>query len=108
MKSKENEDNSVKANFFDQQEDLNKEVNRLRNMVGEIPEEGVQNEEGEGVMGGTETGVIGVRTSQIVIKKSAEVLRSELDKDAFVRSLRERAAIAEVYICVYVYVYMYS
>jgi hypothetical protein len=97
IKSKENEDNSVKANFFDQQEGLNKEVNRLRNMVGEVPEgleEGADKEEGlaGGATGGTETGV---RTSQILIKKSAETLRAELDKDSFIRSLRERAAIAE-------------
>jgi hypothetical protein len=37
LKSREAEDAARKAKFFDQQESMNKELNRLRNAVGELP-----------------------------------------------------------------------
>lgn len=37
VNTRDRENTAAKAKFFDQQEVLNKEVNRLRNMVGEIP-----------------------------------------------------------------------
>ena len=103
LNSRQKEDSAAKAKFFDQREYLNKEINRLRNMVGEIPK-GVDdlNNLGStssqiiipsGIGSGTGSGVgIGVGS---YLNKSADVLRAELDKDALVRHLRERAAIAE-------------
>ena len=95
VKNRNFEDENEKAKFFDQREYLNKEINRLRNMVGEIPEDST-----------VETGTYGdLRSSPgtnskgpLTIpyaRKSAEVFRAELDKDSYVRHLKERAAIAE-------------
>ena len=63
---------SRKAAFFDQQEQLNKELNRLRNVV------------------------VGDNVTMVSItRKSVDQFRAELDADAAVRALRERLAIAE-------------
>ena len=118
LQTRDRENVASKAKFFDQQEYLNKELNRLRNMVGEIPIgkekeylNNLENFESDltnikislGTMGGnvtevgtgTGTGVRGMGVTGFYLNKSADEFRAELDKDAFVRHLRERAAIAE-------------
>lgn len=71
-KQRELAESSRKAQYFDQQENLNKELNRLRNAV-----------EGDTI------------TPVSTIRKSADALRAELNTDATIRALRERLAIAE-------------
>ena len=109
LNSRQKEDSAAKAKFFDQREYLNKEINRLRNMVGEIPKGGhevnnlgsssshmiIPSGMGSGLGLGTGVGTEGSIGIGSYMNKSADVLRVELDKDALVRHLRERAAIAE-------------
>lgn len=73
-KEKEALQRSIKANFFDQHEALNKELNRLRNLVGE-----------------TDGGGENIQSSYNIGSR----LRNELDTDATIRALRERVAVAE-------------
>lgn len=109
---------SARSKFFDQREYLNKEVNRLRNLVGETAHDS-DREKSRGMvdMSRGQGGGVGsdpfdpdsdlredTYTSSYPFsspspspysRKSADVLRAELDKDALVRHLRERAATAE-------------
>ena len=95
LKSRDSEDMNARAKFFDQREYLNKEVNRLRNMVGEIPEDPTVEYGIHGDLGSTPGTNSRGPLSLPYARKSAEMLRAELDKDTFVRHLKERAAIAE-------------
>lgn len=97
VRGREAEERAKKAHFFDNQEALNKELNRLRNMVGETEAAGIGTrargsggDAGEGLNGATGATVLTAHA-----RKSAEVLRMELDMDATIRALRERVAIAE-------------
>ena len=108
MREKQIGERASKATFFDQQEQMNKELNRLRNAVGAVPEShplfpGVT--DGLGVEFGNDgyllsgdsasnTGKTSIGGS-VLVRKSADLLRAELDIDATIRALRERAAIAE-------------
>ena len=110
-----------RSKFFDQREYLNKEVNRLRNMVGETAHDS-DREKARGMMdssrghAGGGGGGVGVGSEPFdpesdlredaystslspspsaYSRKSADVLRAELDRDSLVRHLRERAATAE-------------
>ena len=95
VKNKNFEDENEKAKFFDQREYLNKEINRLRNMVGEIPEDPTVESGTYGDLGSS-PGINSKGPLSIpYARKSAEVFRAELDKDSYVRHLKERAAIAE-------------
>ena len=126
--TREKENTLSKARFFDQQEMLNKELNKLRNIVGEVPkgvERVVRERETESgpqtqiqfqtsdAIGSENTQKRNINPSQLPsstattttmpphppsnthYRKSAEVLREELDRDSFIQHLRERAAIAE-------------
>jgi hypothetical protein len=90
IKDREYEEKSRTAVFFDKQEVLNKEINRLRNLHGE---------------GGiTYSNPRIIRTTTIDSKDLtasiknlglAEVLRNELDLDSMIRNLQERVIFAE-------------
>jgi hypothetical protein len=103
VRNREYENTAAKAKFFDQRERLNKEVNRLRNLVGETAHDGetVTDTDPAGDLGPApgsgSSSPLNARKETLTpfIRKSADVLRAELDKDAFVRHLKERAAIAE-------------
>jgi hypothetical protein len=95
VKNRDFEDMNERAKFFDQREYLNKEVNRLRNMVGEIPEDPTVESGIHGDLGSSPGTNSKGPLSLPYARKSAEMLRAELDKDTFVRHLKERAAIAE-------------
>jgi uncharacterized protein YukE len=90
VRDKDLEFKAAKATFFDQQEQVNRELNRLRNLVGVeacSPETmgKAQNIIEELPAGG----------GPILLRKNSDMLRAELDLDATIRSLRERVAIAE-------------
>ena len=95
VKNRDFEDMNERAKFFDQREYLNKEINRLRNMVGEIPEDPTVESGIHGDLGSSPGTNSKGPLSLPYARKSAEMLRAELDKDTFVRHLKERAAIAE-------------
>jgi hypothetical protein len=104
VRNREFENSAAKAKFFDQRERLNKEVNRLRNMVGETANDAdrtISDTDPAGDLGMTpgsgSSSPLNARRETVTpfTRKSADVLRAELDKDAFVRHLKERAAIAE-------------
>ncbi len=94
-KERDDAEKAAKAHFFDQQELMNKELNRLRNMTQRGGnEEERENEDMDGVVG------VGVGMGSTAHmwqhpRRSGEVLRAELDADVTVRALRERVAIAE-------------
>ena len=95
VKNRDFEDMNERAKFFDQREHLNKEVNRLRNMVGEIPEDTTVEAGTYGDLGSSPGSNSKSPLSLPYARKSADVFRAELDKDSYVRHLKERAAIAE-------------
>jgi hypothetical protein len=92
MRDKDNDDKASKASFFDQQEHMNRELNRLRNLLGKADIVDINAAEGE-----SSVGAVGVSNvpGLLMLRKSSDYLRAELDADATVRSLRERVAIAE-------------
>jgi hypothetical protein len=67
IKSREREEDSKKAKFYDQRNELNIELNRLRNEAHTV----------------------------IDVSKDAQELRKELDQEALIRELREKVALAE-------------
>ena len=68
MKEIRSQEAQWKAKFFDEREELNRELNMYRNAAPQGPN---------------------------ITRKSAELLKEELEKDALVRNLRERVAEAE-------------
>ena len=103
VRNREFENTAAKAKFFDQRERLNKEVNRLRNMVGETVHDTERTfsdtdptvDLGPVPGSGSSSPLNRREALSPFTRKSADALRAELDKDAFVRHLKERAAIAE-------------
>jgi hypothetical protein len=82
-RERDHADSSKKAQFFDQQESMNKELNRLRNVIGN-----------DGTIE-TKSNKIHNNFTSTSIGKSADILRAELSNDAQIRMLRERLAVAE-------------
>ncbi len=78
MKERESEDNARKALFLDQQEELNKQLNLLRNQYGVPPDQKDLSQANRNVL---------LRKSY---QKTAEQLRFELELDAKVRYLQEQ------------------
>ena len=68
LKEKHSQEEAMKANFFDERENLNRELNMYKNAAPQGPN---------------------------ALRKSAEHLMEELEKEALVRNLRERIAEAE-------------
>ena len=119
-KAREAEETAVRARFFDQQEAINKELNRLRNVTGCYDTTATDaNASGAGANGGALssssqglsnpspsanplTGGSDDRPATAIPsgfntgapRKSADALRAELNQDASIRALQERVALA--------------
>lgn len=90
LKARETDEQTRRAEWFDQQESLNKELNRLRNIVGiETSDKNYAS-----TIGSSVEGLDNNRDSRAVghYRKSASMLRSELDTDALIRHLHEKIA----------------
>jgi hypothetical protein len=92
MRLMEIEYNRDKARFFDQRESINRDLNRLRNVTGESVDANTATSELPNAAHPV-TGRIGI--SHDPVRRSAETLREELDKDAHIFSLKEQLAQAE-------------
>ena len=94
LQAKEQGETSQRAGFFDQQEALNKELNRLRNLVGggEVDSHGKPSLVSSSLSASSAGGAMAGASS---IRKSADALRAELNADATIRALKERVAVAE-------------
>jgi len=80
LKAAQTQSQSHKAQYFDERENLNKDLNRLRNKTGESLEEQLQG----GGYGGSGN-----------LRRSADMFREELNKDAAIFALKERLGEAE-------------
>ena len=83
LKEAQTKSQSNKATYFDEREDLNRDLNRLRNKTGESIEEQMQG------------GAAGWGGGAGNMRRSADVLREELNKDSAIFALKERLGEAE-------------
>ena len=114
-KAREAEETAVRARFFDQQETINKELNRLRNVTGCYDTTVTDANAGGANAGALSSSSQGLSTTANPLtgggddrpataipsgfstgapRKSADALRAELNQDASIRALQERVALA--------------